>query len=506
MEISKLLKGLKKLGITNVQGSDELVLKNIIREHLQKIIKEKDNGDTFECDDCSEVLPYSFGYCPFCLAQYQDAPEEDDAKKVVSDKEPMSDGVKTVLESKMMEVLIKDISNDKKFQYREPGYDISDLVQDLAENGQINPITLKRRGKSGYQIISGHRRYEAAVENTWDTIKAVVYENIPDDHANRLAISENMRRIDLTDLETVKIAKALSNSDLKPEKIAIIMNRTSRMVSYYLKLNNSGDLLKKWLHNGIGITKAIICEKYKAILTNDLLKTIVNKELSVKQTKLLLEEFIVSKNLDLSIQAVGENFVDGRTSEAREKKKKEKGETKLKDSSDKQLSNESPSDDLKETKDTDGDVVVTKTDDNKGEIKTEESVYFSIQDVEDGLDFEGHYRHDMTDENVLKLLSDVNDLLTLLNQKVSERKIVENKDALGDVPEEQSVFLEEDEINNSTSEDDSDEDDGFNKELDVESLDFSNMTDEDDDDDGKTLDDIFSEIDDGDADEFTEDA
>lgn len=73
------------------------------------------------------------------------------------------------------------------------------LANDLQVNGQIEPL-LVRKAASGYEIISGERRFRAAQQIGLPALQAVVIE--ADDHrAYRLALAANLERADLNAYE-----------------------------------------------------------------------------------------------------------------------------------------------------------------------------------------------------------------------------------------------------------------------------------------------------------------
>src|ERR1700682_2941963 len=51
--------------------------------------------------------------------------------------------------------------------------DVDELAESLRAHGLLQPIVVRRRG-AGYELIAGHRRYEAARRLGWSEIAAVV--------------------------------------------------------------------------------------------------------------------------------------------------------------------------------------------------------------------------------------------------------------------------------------------------------------------------------------------
>jgi ParB family chromosome partitioning protein len=80
--------------------------------------------------------------------------------------------------------------------------DVDELKKSLDTHGLLQAIVVRRRG-SGYELIAGHRRYEAATQLGWETIDAKVLEKTPDE-AYILTLVENLQRQDLSPSEEVE--------------------------------------------------------------------------------------------------------------------------------------------------------------------------------------------------------------------------------------------------------------------------------------------------------------
>ena len=84
---------------------------------------------------------------------------------------------------------------------------LEELGKSMVRVGLENAIKL-RSTPSGYEIVSGHRRYLAAKDLGWDKIKAIV-EDLNDEETNLRAIHENLHREDLSPIEEGRACKAL---------------------------------------------------------------------------------------------------------------------------------------------------------------------------------------------------------------------------------------------------------------------------------------------------------
>jgi ParB family chromosome partitioning protein len=85
---------------------------------------------------------------------------------------------------------------------------IDELAASMSEHELMQPVVVRRRGRSGYELIAGHRRLEAAKSLDWTEINAVVRHVTPAE-AEVLAIVENLQREDLTAKEEAKALEVL---------------------------------------------------------------------------------------------------------------------------------------------------------------------------------------------------------------------------------------------------------------------------------------------------------
>ena len=82
--------------------------------------------------------------------------------------------------------------------------DISNLSEDIALNGLIHPIVVRRIGNDEYEIISGHRRYEASKAAGKTTIEAYIIE-LDDAKADLFMVNANLQQ--RQNLSKVELAK-----------------------------------------------------------------------------------------------------------------------------------------------------------------------------------------------------------------------------------------------------------------------------------------------------------
>jgi len=85
--------------------------------------------------------------------------------------------------------------------------DVGELADSLRAHGLLQPIVVRRHG-AGYELIAGHRRYQAAHHLGWTAIAAVVRDET-DEQAYILTLVENLQREDLSPKEEAAALEVL---------------------------------------------------------------------------------------------------------------------------------------------------------------------------------------------------------------------------------------------------------------------------------------------------------
>lgn len=101
---------------------------------------------------------------------------------------------------------------------RKNAVNIKELAEDMKENGQITPITVRVDNTGSYHLVAGFRRMKALQSIGEDKIEAYV---IPEDDEERLLkmeISENEIREDFTKTERMECIKRIEEIEAKKAK------------------------------------------------------------------------------------------------------------------------------------------------------------------------------------------------------------------------------------------------------------------------------------------------
>lgn len=96
---------------------------------------------------------------------------------------------------KIMEVPVEDVQEFKNHPFRVRNDEqMSELVKSVSENGILVPVLVRPHPNGhGYEMISGHRRMNAAMVNGQEKIQAIVRE-LTDDQATIIMVDSNIQR------------------------------------------------------------------------------------------------------------------------------------------------------------------------------------------------------------------------------------------------------------------------------------------------------------------------
>lgn len=86
---------------------------------------------------------------------------------------------------------------------------LQELAESIREVGVLQAIAVRPHTAGGYEIIYGERRYRASLLAGAKTIKATIYNNITDDEAEDMSLSENLQREEVSPTEEARAFKRL---------------------------------------------------------------------------------------------------------------------------------------------------------------------------------------------------------------------------------------------------------------------------------------------------------
>ncbi len=149
--------------------------------------------------------------------------------------------------------------------------DLAELARSIEEKGVLEPILVRERpaidlprSKAQYLIISGERRYRAAMEAGLVEIPVIVME-VSEEETLEIALIENLQRKDLTPFEEAEGYRALAERfEYTHEQISRAVGKSRTVVTESVALLQIPSAVRETA-NALGIhTKSLLLEILKA--------------------------------------------------------------------------------------------------------------------------------------------------------------------------------------------------------------------------------------------------
>ena len=166
---------------------------------------------------------------------------------------------------------------------------LNELSESIKEQGIIQPILVRKKSEDKYEIVAGERRWRAAQLAKIHEVPVIIL-NIDDKKSLEFAILENIQRSDLNGIE-----EALGYDNLvrkfaySQEALSKILGKSRSHIANTLRLAGLPEEIKKMISDGL------LTAGHARCLVNvpdniRLAKTIVNKNLSVRQAEFLAKK------------------------------------------------------------------------------------------------------------------------------------------------------------------------------------------------------------------------
>ena len=148
---------------------------------------------------------------------------------------------------------------------------LQELAESIREMGVLQAIAVRPRTEGGYEIIYGERRYRASLLAGAKTIKATIYNNVTDDEAEDMSLSENLQREQVRPTEEAKAFKRLlEKGRYDIYSLAGRFGRSEKYIYTRLKLNELYAPIGELLDNEtITISVAEEISTYEANIQKD---------------------------------------------------------------------------------------------------------------------------------------------------------------------------------------------------------------------------------------------
>lgn len=177
--------------------------------------------------------------------------------------------------------------------------DLAELTDSIKQNGVLQPLLVRKSG-TGYEIVAGERRYQAAKAAGLSEVPVVI-RDISDDDVFKLALIENLQRSDLTPLEEARgYRQLIKERGLTQEELAKALSKSRSAITNTLRLLDLPSEVQSYVEDGeltAGHARAIL-----AVPSVDgriaLAEKVVREKLSVRETERLAPLFSMGDQVE----------------------------------------------------------------------------------------------------------------------------------------------------------------------------------------------------------------
>lgn len=169
---------------------------------------------------------------------------------------------------------------------------LNELKESIATHGIIQPITVRKLGRSKYQLISGERRFKASQLAGLTEIPA--YIRVANDQTMlEMALVENIQRQDLNAIEVaLSYHRLIQECNLTQEKLAQQVSKSRTSITNHLrllKLPAKIQLAVRENEISMGHARALVGmdDEEKQI---EIFDRVINEQLSVRDLENILRE------------------------------------------------------------------------------------------------------------------------------------------------------------------------------------------------------------------------
>jgi len=141
---------------------------------------------------------------------------------------------------------------------------IEELAVSIREKGVLEPILVRATGPNHYQIISGERRYRAAMLAGLDEIPAIELD-VDDQETLEIALIENIQRKDLTPFEEAEGLMLLQQKfGYTHDRISQVIGKSRSTVTETLLINDIPDRIRAMAREAGISNKSILVQIARA--------------------------------------------------------------------------------------------------------------------------------------------------------------------------------------------------------------------------------------------------
>lgn len=173
---------------------------------------------------------------------------------------------------------------------------LGELAKSIAENGILQPLTVRSVSRNEYEIIAGERRLRASVLAGLQKVPCIIVK-CNDCESAVLALIENLQRSDLGIFEEARgISRLIRRYGLTQEQAAKRLGKSQSTVANKLRLLNLSYDEQDWIvQAGLSERHArALLRVYDQELRREALSAIISRNLNVAQSEELIDSLLYS--------------------------------------------------------------------------------------------------------------------------------------------------------------------------------------------------------------------
>lgn len=200
-------------------------------------------------------------------------------------------------ENRLIEIPVIKIRPNKaqpRRQFNEE--ELSALSKSIAENGILQPLTVRKANSTEFELVAGERRLRAAVLAGLKKVPCIVVK-CSDKESAVYALLENLQRADLGIFEEARgISKLIRRYGLTQEQAAQKLGKTQSTIANKLRLLKLSSEEQEWIVNaGLSERHArALLRLDDEKLRREALSRVISDRLSVAQTEQLMSVYLKS--------------------------------------------------------------------------------------------------------------------------------------------------------------------------------------------------------------------
>ena len=182
------------------------------------------------------------------------------------------------------------------------GQGIRELARSLASNGLLQPIVVRPAphrdaGERRYILIAGERRWRAADELGWETIPAIVREDVTHAEAAKLQLLENIVRRDLNPVEEARAFKRMLDDGFTMKELSDAVGLVSSQISWRVQMLEARDDILEMVATGhLKPSIAFYLSKLSPEGQERVFRTVYSHDLNTNEVTKLCSQVLAEEN------------------------------------------------------------------------------------------------------------------------------------------------------------------------------------------------------------------